>query len=238
MSKRSIVLLVFVIMSLFLIVYYNTDSVAIKERMMNYAIEKYGKDFTEVYFNRSDGMYAHHTLSLMDEDGLIFNVIEDSVDFRYDDYLNSIADNMVKGYIKDYLGSDLNGCTIGVMSDANIHSSVEDIQSISFDEYMREYKPSSLVFVCNFNGRLGSIYDKSEVLLRVNKKLHDLDFDVIDFNIVVTSGYSEDVNNVISNMRCFYSLPWYSCSFVEEYVECVGSEPIRSREDLYSMVCT
>lgn len=215
---------------------YSKEDMEIKARLMQYAVDKYGGEYTEIYYQRAVDSTRSHTLCLEDKKGRIFNVYEEfNPEYRYDDYLECIVDDKLKDYLLDSLSDELSKDSIGILSVSYVFDDLQRIEEMSLKECMEEFNLSKLIFVYHFEGEKGSIVENCDTLLKVYQKLRDMNFRNIVFNVVVTSGDSSEVNSVLQNMRYEYTGSWYSCENVQEYIS--KSNPnLQTSEDLKCLV--
>ena len=211
----------------------NTEN---KERLMAYAVEKYGGDYTEMYYQRAVDRTRSYDLCLKDSKGRLFNVSEDAGSgFQYDDYLESIIDYKMRNYLIEYLGEMVNDFNISAMTSMNVFTDLETLEQMTIEKCIEEFGLSSLIFVCHFDESKGNIEEKSEELVEIYKKLCGIDTNVINFNVVVTTGDNSEVKQVLENMRGLYTCCWYNFKGVQEFIS-DALTPINSVEDLLSLV--
>ena len=208
----------------------------IKERLMEYAEEKYGGDFTEMSYRRAVDKTRSYDLCLKDSQGRIFNVSEDaSSGFHYDDYLECIVDHKMHDYLLEHLDGMSNDFNISIMSSMNVFTDKVTLEKMTIDECIKEFGLSSLIFVCHFDESNGNIAERGKELVDIYRKLCDIGAEVINFNVIVTSGEDSEVKNILTNMRDLYTGCWYTCKNVKEYVS-DAFVSIDSVEDLLNLV--
>ena len=208
----------------------------IKSELMQYAVTKYGGVYEEVFYETAADATQNYVLCLKDEQGRTFNVYEQGkTGKRIDDYKNCIVDVKMREYLTSYLGLDIEGASISVMAVMNIKVDVNKLESMSLSECVEQFGLYSLVFVCHFDERAGSISTNGEALVNAYQKLCDLDTETVDFNVVVTSGESSDVISILQNMRHKYSGSWYNCEGVNEYIS-EANPKLDTLEDLNALV--
>lgn len=208
----------------------------IKSALMQYAVAQYGGEYEEVYYETAVDATQNYVLCLKDEQGRIFNVYEQGkTGKRTDDYKNCIVDAKMREYLSSYLDLDIQGASISAMAVMNINVDVDKLESMSLSECIEQFGLYSLVFVCHFDEKAGSISDNGEALVKAYQKLRDLETETVDFNVVVTSGGSSNVSGILQNMRYKYSGSWYSCEGVKEYISEANPE-LDTLEDLNTLV--
>lgn len=215
---------------------YSDVDKEIKSELMQYAVTQYGGIYEELFYETAADATQNYVLCLKDEQGRVFNVYEQGkTGKRTDDYKNCIVDSKITEYLSSYLDLDIQGISISAMAVMNIDVDVDKLESMSLTECIEQFGLYSLVFVCHFDEKNGSISTNGETLVNAYQKLRELDTDTVDFNVVVTSGESSDVTSVLQNMRHMYSGSWYSCESVKEYISEVNPK-LDTLEDLDSLV--
>lgn len=215
---------------------YSDVDKEIKSELMQYAVTQYSGVYEEVFYETAADATQNYVLCLKDEQGRVFNVYEQGkTGKRTDDYKNCIVDVKMSEYLMSYLGLDIDSASISVIAIMNIDVDVEKVESMTLDECIEQFGLYSLVFVCHFDEKSGSISSNGEALVNAYQKLRELDTDTVDFNVVVTSGESSDVTSVLQNMRHKYSGSWYSCESVKEYIS-EANPKLDTLEDLNSLV--
>ena len=207
----------------------------IRGELMEYATEKYGRTFEEVFYETAVDATHSYTRCLKDSRGRIFNVYQGGESGRRtDDYENCIVDYKVKEYLSELIGEDMGSGSIGVMAVMNITEEIDALENMSAEECIRRFGLYSLIFVYHMEGERGTIAENRNAVLEIYKKLSTLDTSTIDFNVVVTSGDPSRVAGVLENMRLKYSGSWYSYETVAEYISRVnpGLTPVYDVESM------
>ena len=215
---------------------YSDVDKKIKSELMQYAVTQYGGAYEEVFYETASDATQNYVLCLKDGQGRIFNVYEQGkTGKRTDDYKNCIVDVKMREYLSSYLDLDIEGASISVMAVMNVNVDVDKVESMSLSECIEQFGLYSLVFVCHFDEKAGTITANGEALVDAYQKLCELDTDTVDFNVVVTSGDSSSVFNILQNMRHKYSGSWYSCEGVKEYIS-EANPKLDTLEDLNALV--
>ena len=215
---------------------YNDIDKAIRSQLMQYATEKYGGEYEEIFYETAADATQNYVLCLRDSKGRVFNVYEHAKTGKQtDDYIDSIIDNKMREYLLGYLDINITNSAIGAMAVMNVDVDIDVLENMSLEECMDRFGLYSLVFVYHIEGEKGSIYDQGEYLVEIYHKLRNLKTDTIDFNVVVTSGDASGVMDTLQNMRYKYSGNWYSCSGVQEYISAANPQ-LDTHEDLKCLV--
>lgn len=208
----------------------------IRAELMQYAVEKYGCKFEEVFYETAADATQNYVLCLRDEKGRVFNVYEDGkTGDRTDDYKNSIVNQKVYDYLKNYLSAECAAGEIAVKAIMNIAAEVDELEKMTAQECVDRFGLYSLVFVYHIDGAKGSIEANSVQIIEAYHKLRKFTGSSIDFNVVVTSGDAKNVKNVRMNMLHRYSRSWYVYEEVQEYIAC-GNPKLTDTESVLALI--
>ena len=194
----------------------------IKEKMYEYACDKYSQDFSVVNFEYAvRGLDANRSdiLTLSDGKGFVFNVTHspDDKDCEnlYDDYNDEVLEQKFADYFKNQIDLDVSLNTVVMLEE---DYDFEEINSLSVPKIINKKGLVKIIILVSTESEKGYIlshindfYDFYNYIISLNPKY-------IDFEIVVSTNGDSELANVFSNPRIYYENDWNSYSNVKEYL--------------------
>lgn len=178
---------------------------AIKTNMLQYAEDKYDKEFQVIEFNYAirglDSNY-HDVLVLKDNGSVKFNVYSDiNTNDCFDDYGMSVADKKISDYVKESTVLDF-VLMVDLLADDQILPN--DINSLSASQIINNYEVEKIIVLVKTDSiekNIEKLYDLYQITVSLGSNL-------IDYEVVSSKGTDEKLDKIFDNVRLNYENDW------------------------------
>lgn len=200
----------------------NQNHESIKKVMMEYAVDKYGCEFSvESYQVAKDETYSN-ILSLNDGT-VVFNVYQSEDLECSDDYAKAIINKKVKEMIESDFDIFIN-CILKNGSELSYeYASKRDVMDI-----LSNYSLLKLIVVVKVDEDISNLSDE---LYYIYKEAMNLTPKYIDFEVIEVEKTSNELNSILNNLLGFYSNDWNKFSEIISYLA-VKDTNVTSAEEL------